>query len=90
VLVVSATIGLAGPDVSAASAASFTASEVANLQTAAAGDHARNLTAVGSETFFTAYEPGFGNELWKSDGTAGGTVMVDDIQPGSAGSYPRT
>src|SRR5262249_2181902 len=29
-----------------------------------------------------------GTELWKSDGTAAGTVMLSDINPGSAGSYP--
>src|SRR5262249_32588778 len=31
-----------------------------------------------------------GNELWKSDGTAAGTVMVKDINvaPAAAGSYP--
>ena len=27
-------------------------------------------------------------ELWKSDGTAAGTVLVKDINPGSGGSYP--
>src|SRR5262249_42567703 len=27
-------------------------------------------------------------ELWKSDGTAEGTVLVRDINPGSAGSFP--
>jgi ELWxxDGT repeat protein len=30
-----------------------------------------------------------GQELWKSDGTAAGTVLVKDIRPGSGGSYPR-
>jgi ELWxxDGT repeat protein len=29
-----------------------------------------------------------GRELWKSDGTAAGTVLVGDIRPGSGGSYP--
>src|SRR5262249_18064049 len=29
-----------------------------------------------------------GSELWKSDGTTAGTVMVKDINPGSGGSYP--
>jgi len=27
-------------------------------------------------------------ELWKSDGTSGGTVLVKDIYPGNEGSYP--
>ena len=30
----------------------------------------------------------FGNELWKSDGTAAGTVVSLDIYPGDLGSYP--
>ena len=29
-----------------------------------------------------------GFELWKSDGTSGGTVMVKDIDPGATGSIP--
>src|SRR5262249_40555286 len=30
-----------------------------------------------------------GRELWKSDGTAAGTVLVKDINPGSTSSCPR-
>ncbi|WP_442506649.1 ELWxxDGT repeat protein [Novipirellula sp. SH528] len=30
-----------------------------------------------------------GNELWKSDGTDAGTMLVEDIFPGRGGSYPR-
>src|SRR5205085_9104000 len=32
--------------------------------------------------FFTATDPSNGRELWKSDGTAAGTVLVKDIKPG--------
>jgi ELWxxDGT repeat protein len=38
--------------------------------------------------FFTANDGVDGEELWKSDGTAAGTVIVKDIRPGSAGSNP--
>lgn len=31
---------------------------------------------------------GYGYELWKTDGTAGGTELVRDIRSGSSGSYP--
>src|SRR5207247_3456611 len=43
-----------------------------------------------SGTLFFATDDGVnGMELWKSDGTAEGTVMVQDINPGSASSGPR-
>ena len=38
--------------------------------------------------FFTADDGTTGRELWKSDGTAAGTVLVKDINPGSASSDP--
>ncbi len=47
-----------------------------------------NLTNVNGNLFFTANDGTDGQELWKSNGTAAGTVMVRDINPGSAGSYP--
>ena len=34
--------------------------------------------------FFIADDGADGMELWKSDGTAAGTVLVKDISPGSA------
>jgi len=43
-----------------------------------------SLTAVGNQLFFYADDDVNGLELWKSDGTASGTVMVKDITPGSA------
>ena len=30
-----------------------------------------------------------GAELWRSDGTAAGTIMLKDINTGSGDSYPR-
>lgn len=41
-----------------------------------------------SGLFYTADDGTNGNELWKSDGTAGGTAMVDDVNPGSNSSDP--
>ena len=37
------------------------------------------LTAVGNTLYFSANDGTNGTELWKSDGTANGTMMVKDI-----------
>lgn len=47
-----------------------------------------NLTNVNGTLFFTAADATHGIELWKSNGTDAGTVMVRDIRLGSAGSAP--
>ena len=48
------------------------------------------LTNVNGVLFFSASDGVNGEELWKSDGTVAGTVMVKDIVPGgTSGSYPR-
>ncbi|WP_375448271.1 ELWxxDGT repeat protein [uncultured Fibrella sp.] len=38
--------------------------------------------------YFPADDATFGTELWRSDGTAGGTFRVRDINPGATGSTP--
>src|SRR5262249_23462401 len=49
---------------------------------------ARYLTNVNGPLFFTVFTVGSGYELWKSDGTAAGTVLVKDILPGIGSSNP--
>jgi ELWxxDGT repeat protein len=46
------------------------------------------LTAVNGSVLFSATDPAHGYELWKTNGTAAGTVMVQDIAPGSVSSSP--
>src|SRR5437867_3665227 len=45
------------------------------------------LINVNGTLFFTAVHPDTGRELWKSDGTPEGTVLVKDINPGTASAF---
>ncbi len=47
-----------------------------------------NMLAVGNAFYFVADNGNSGAELWKSDGTPGGTTLVKDINPGAGGSDP--
>ena len=48
-----------------------------------------NLTAVGNTVYFSAKGQNLNNtELWKTNGTPQGTVMVRNINPGNASSNP--
>ena len=49
-----------------------------------------NLIDVNGRLFFIAYDDAHGYELWTSDGTADGTVLVKDIRPGRIGEYPES
>jgi len=46
------------------------------------------LTEAGGSLLFVAKDPTHGRELWASDGTPSGTVLVKDIRPGAHGSGP--
>ncbi len=65
---------------------SSTPAMVADINLGSDSSNPENLVAVGSTTFFTASDSTHGQELWKSDGTAAGTMLVKDIAPGSAAS----
>jgi ELWxxDGT repeat protein len=49
---------------------------------------AGSFADVNGTLFFKGSDGTHGAELWKSDGTAAGTVMVKDINPGSGDSSP--
>ena len=53
--------------------------------------HPSNLVNVNGTLFFSGANSaiGYEYELWKSDGTAVGTILLNDIQPGSGSSSPR-
>lgn len=52
------------------------------------GDCLPSMAAVNGTLFFSGIDLAHGRELWKSDGTADGTVLVRDIDPGADGSDP--
>lgn len=47
------------------------------------------LAEVNGVTYFAANDGCHGKELWRTDGTPGGTWMVADIYPGAISSFPR-
>src|SRR5205085_1636932 len=59
-----------------------------DIAVGSSGSFPSNLTNVNGTAYFTADDGVNGNELWKSDGTASGTVLVKDIAVGNSGSFP--
>ena len=52
-------------------------------------DYFNELTEVNNTLYFSADDGTNGSELWKSDGTAEGTVLVKDINSGAGSSIPN-
>ncbi|MHB0877961.1 MAG: ELWxxDGT repeat protein [Anaerolineae bacterium] len=48
----------------------------------------RGFVDFGGAAYFAAADGAHGRELWRSDGTAAGTVLVSDIAPGSVDGNP--
>ena len=49
----------------------------------------QQLVSIGNTLYFQAHNNANGAELWKSDGTNAGTVLVRDINPGANDSNPQ-
>ena len=60
---------------------------VKDIYSGSSSGYPSELTVVGSTLYFEADDGTYGYELWKSDGTATGTVMVKDIRSGSGSGY---
>lgn len=56
-----------------------------------AGSNLRGLyktTVAGNFLYFVCNTPGEGEELWRTDGTAAGTILLKDIKPAALSSTP--
>lgn len=71
-------------------AAQSVVKDINTLAPAVPSSSPTNMLTVGSTTYFSANDGFNGIELWKTDGTAAGTMMVKDINPGAASSSPAT
>lgn len=60
-----------------------------NTQPSTMSSYLSELMNVNGTLFFSTDDGINGRELWKSDGTAAGTVIVEDIRPGTDSSSPH-
>ncbi len=77
----SSTIGFAQP-------AQLVKDMRANPPAGANNSSPSNFATIGGVSYFTAREISSGRELWKTDATTGGTLLVKDIRPSEVSSNP--
>ncbi|MEO1530344.1 MAG: ELWxxDGT repeat protein, partial [Planctomycetota bacterium] len=61
----------------------------ADINQLGVSSNVEELVTVGNDYFFVADDGLTGSELWKTDGTTGGTVLVRDVLPGPDTSAPE-
>lgn len=54
----------------------------------ASSSYPSNFTTLETDFYFRAYSTTAGSEIWKSNGTSGGTALYLDVNAGTAGSNP--
>jgi len=79
---------LVAPPVAAEALAATTVSRVSDINPGSADAFPSGTVSIGTSVYFNARDGVNGIELWKSSGTAAGTVIVKDINPGSGSSVP--
>lgn len=67
---------------------SITAASLGDLYTGSDASSPQDFFEFGGYTFFRATNATSGSELWRTDGTAGGTQLFKDLNPGAASSQP--
>ena len=66
----------------------FSASLVKDINATFADANPQNFVNLNGELYFTANDSVHGTQLWKSDGTASGTVPVTNLVPGAPNVVP--
>lgn len=75
--------------VQAATAATAATGGAATIALGPFSSDPAEITNVSGTAFFTAYTVETGRELWKSDGTPDGTLLVKELVPGFESPEPR-
>ena len=63
---------------------------VEDINQTGAGSDPSFFEVIGPTAYFAATDITSGTELWKTNGTAAGTVLVKDIFTGADGEYPNS
>jgi ELWxxDGT repeat protein len=66
----------------------FSASLVKDINATFTGANPQNFVSCNGKLYFTANDSVHGTQLWKSDGTAAGTIPVTNLVPGEPSAVP--